>query len=71
MGERIDMSVFVTTMYRYGNHEKHSYVLGVWSSEGAALRAGKIEERWRGDKYKPEVTEWRMDANEFDCIEKL
>ena len=60
------MSVFVTTMYRYGDREKHSYVLGVWSSREIAMQAGKIEALWRGGKYEPEVTEWKVDANEFD-----
>lgn len=60
------MSVFVTTMYRYGDREKHSYVLGVWSSSEVAMQAGQTESLWRGGKYEPEVTEWKVDANEFD-----
>lgn len=62
------MSVFVTTMYRYGDREKHSYVLGVWSSSEVAMQAGQTEALWRGGKYEPEVTEWKIDANEFDDI---
>lgn len=62
------MSVFVTTMYRYGDREKHSYVLGVWSSSEVAMQAGQTESLWRGGKYEPEVTEWKVDANEFDDI---
>ena len=63
------ITVYVTTMYRYGDHEKHSYVLGVWSDRETAQRAGGTEELWRVDKYKAEVTEWTVDANEFDNIE--
>lgn len=62
------MRVFVTTMYRYGDREKHSYVLGVWSSSEVAMQAGQTEALWRGGKYEPEVTEWKVDANEFDDI---
>ena len=62
------MSVFVTTMYRYGDREKHSYVLGVWSSSEVAMQAGQTEALWRGGKYEPEVTEWKIDTNEFDDI---
>lgn len=62
------MSVFVTTMYRYGDREKHSYVLGVWSSSEVAMQAGQTEALWRAGKYEPEVTEWKVDANEFDDI---
>ena len=58
--------VFVTTMYRYGNRELHSYVLGVWSTREIAMQAGETEALWRGGKYEPEVTEWKVDANEFD-----
>ena len=54
------MSVFVTTMYRYGDREKHSYVLGVWSSSEVAMQAGQTEALWRGGKYEPEVTEWNI-----------
>ena len=64
------MSVFVTTMYRYGDREKHSYVLGVWSSRGGAMQAGQTEALWRGGKYEPEVNEWKIDANEFDDSEQ-
>ena len=62
------MTVFVVTMYRYGSNENHSYVLGVWSSEELALQAGEAEALWRGDKYKPEVTAWNVDANEYDNL---
>ena len=63
------MNVFVTTMQRYGNRELHSYVLGVWSTREIAMRAGETEALWRGGKYEPEVTEWKVDANEFDNID--
>lgn len=60
---------FITTMYRYGNRELHSYVLGVWSTREKAMQAGETEALWRGGKYEPEVTPWVIDANEFDNIE--
>ncbi len=56
------MKVFVTTMYRGGDREKHSYVLGVWSSKELATQHGQNEAAWRGGKYDPEVTEWVIDA---------
>jgi hypothetical protein len=62
------MKVFVTTMYRYGDKDSHSYVLGVWSNEKLAWAAGNTESFWRGGKYMPEVTEWTIDANEFDNL---
>mgnify|MGYP000960774940 CR=1 FL=1 len=62
------MKVYVVTMYRWGNQEEHSYVLGVWSNEELALLHGKNEESWRGGKYEPKVTSWEVDANEYDNI---
>ncbi len=59
------MKVYVITMYRWGNHEAHSYVLGVWSNIDTALLQGRIEESYRGGKYSPEVTEWTIDASEY------
>lgn len=52
------MKVYVVTMYRYGNHEAHSYVLGVWNSKKLAEKHGNLEMIWRGGKYKPDITEW-------------
>ena len=60
--------VFVVTMYRWGNREGHSYVLGVWSSFTTANNAGYTEKRWRGGKYEPVVTSWIIDGNEFDRV---
>jgi hypothetical protein len=56
----------VTIMYRYGDHEKHSYVLGIWSNKETAKRYGEAERSWRGLKYEPEITEWNVDACECD-----
>lgn len=65
------MKVYVTTMYRFGNRDLHSYVLGVWSTRELAEAHGNNETVWRGGKYKPEVTEWTIDANEYDDIEEV
>jgi len=56
------MTVYVVTMYRYGAHEKHSYILGVYSTREAAFSAGKDEEYGRAAKYSAEVTEWVVDG---------
>lgn len=55
------MTVYVVTMYRYGNHESHSYVLGAWSKKAKAQDEGVQEEEHRGGKYKPEITEWEVE----------
>ena len=60
------MKVYVVTMYRWGDRESHSYVLGVWSNKELAGLHGGLECNWRGGKYEPKVTEWTIDANEHD-----
>jgi hypothetical protein len=62
------MKIYVVTMYRYGDHEKHSYVLGCWSNSFVAKMYGLTEESWRAGKYKHEITEWILDSNECDNI---
>ena len=64
------MKVYVVTMYRWGNHEDHSYVLGVWSHPIVAENNGLTEESFRGGKYEHEVTEWTIDGNEHDNMWK-
>ena len=55
------MNIYVVTMYRYGDREKHSYVLGVYSKSDSAISCGELEELWRGDKYESEVLEFPLD----------
>jgi len=47
--------VYVVTMYRYGDREKHSYVLGVFSNENIAHECGEKEKEYRGGKYEFEI----------------
>lgn len=53
---------YITTMYRWGAHENHSYVIGVWSKKAKAIDEGVKESEDRGGKYNPEVREF--DLNE-------
>lgn len=62
------MIVWVVVMARGGNLFDHSYVLGAWSTEALAMRAGGIEEVWRGKKYRPYIQSWEVDNNEFDVM---
>ena len=56
------MTVYVVMMYRYGDHENHSYVLGVYSTRDKAMYAGASEAFDRAGKYSAEVTEWKIDS---------
>ena len=47
---------YVVTMYRYGDKENHSYLLGVYDDEELAVSEAQIEQTYRGgNKYYPEV----------------
>ena len=55
--------VYVVTMYRFGDRESHSYVLGAYSSRDIAEHHAKVEEViWRAGKYKGAVEKFTVDA---------
>ena len=54
--------VYVVTMYRWGNRENHSYVVGVYSSNESAIEAAKCEANSRGGKYEAEILRIPLDA---------
>lgn len=55
-------TVYVVTMYRFGDREKHSYVLGVWSDKAEADKHANAEVDYRGGKYKADVLEVVVNA---------
>jgi len=63
LSQRDNRLVYVVTMYRYGDHEKHSYVLGVYSTRENANHWGSMEENYRGGKYKYEIAACIIDSN--------
>ena len=53
----------VVIMYRYGNLENHSYLLGVYDTIGIAILEGEKEYVYRGcGKYYPHVLEVELNA---------
>ena len=54
--------IYLALMYRYGDRDLHSYVLGAYSSEAGAVRAGELERAQRGGKYELEVLELPVDG---------
>jgi 2-polyprenyl-3-methyl-5-hydroxy-6-metoxy-1,4-benzoquinol methylase len=56
------MKVYVVTAYRWGDREKHSYVVGAFDNEENAIKEAKLETEWRGGKYECEVRS--MELNE-------
>ena len=56
------MKVYVVMMYRWGNRENHSYVVGVFSTEEKAIEAAQEEDNNRARKYDPEILEVTIDT---------
>ena len=55
--------VYVVTMYRWGDRDCHSYILGVFTKKAKAEKAALAEKEYRGGKYYPEVLEMVPDSN--------
>gem|GEM_PF-3141705 len=66
------MLVYVVTMYRFADREKHSYVLGVFDDEMLALKEAEKEQIYRGGtKYYPEIWEYDLDNEKQRRVLKL
>jgi hypothetical protein len=68
------MKVYVVEALRYGNRERHSYVLGVFQDVFEAAKVAVAHEYWRGGKYECAIIEHILDEyvqEEIDfCKEK-
>ena len=51
------MKVYTVHAYRWGDRECHSYTVGVYTKEHAALKAAEEVKEHRGGKYECEVLE--------------
>lgn len=60
--DQIETIIFVVKMFRWGEDEEHNYILGVFSSFQLAEAAGKSEREYRGGKYEPRITMWKLDV---------
>jgi len=64
--------LYVVTMYRFADREKHSYVLGVFDDEMLALKEAEKEQMSRGGtKYYPEIWEYDLDNEKQRRVLKL
>ena len=61
----VNMSTYIYTVtaYRYGDRERHSYVVGCFDTETAATKIAIEEEFLRGGKYSCEVVEIPLSGN--------
>lgn len=65
------MSVYVVTAYRFGDRERHSYVVGVFTSPELAIDIAEQVPDERGGKYYAEVLKFglnKIDNEEFDAV---
>ncbi|GAB7024734.1 hypothetical protein [Salidesulfovibrio brasiliensis] len=51
-------NLYTVHAFRWGDPERHSYIVGVYPKKQAALTAAETEEEYRGGKYICEVREW-------------
>lgn len=49
------MDLYVVTAYRFGDKERHSYVVGAFTNEDLAMQVANSEEDFRGGKYSCRV----------------
>lgn len=49
------MIIYVVTAYRWGDREKHSYVVGAYDNLVDANTQARREEMYRGGKYECEI----------------
>lgn len=54
-------TLYSVTAYRFGNRQRHSYIVGIYSSKTKALNAANVEEDYRGGKYNCEVIQVDLD----------
>lgn len=57
------MKLYILEMLRYGDREKHSYVVGAFDNLDQALKEGVAHEIHRGGKYEFAIT--TVNLNEY------
>jgi len=60
------MNIYIVHAYRWGDKERHSYHVGVYTLKSLAIKAAADEEEWRGGKYKCEIIECVPDSKNKD-----
>jgi hypothetical protein len=57
------MMVYIVEALRWGDRERHSYVLGVWSDYDEAVAAAEEHTEHRGGKYQCFVQQCRLGSH--------
>ena len=58
--------IYVVTAYRYGDRDKHSYVVGAYDNLVDANTQARREEMYRGGKYECEIDQIPLGKMSFD-----
>jgi len=61
-----EKKLYVTTAYKYGNRNKHNYVVGIFEDFESAYAAAEKEEQERAGKYSCVVRETLLNSIEFE-----
>lgn len=56
-------TIYIVTMYRFGDREKHSYIQGLYTVEKTALKEASSEEKLRGNKYSAEIIKFNFNSS--------
>lgn len=65
------MYLYVVTAYRYGNREKHSYVVGVFDTELEAVEVAEEIPEERAGKYYAEVIKLQLNVSTGDVFNNV
>lgn len=57
-------SVYIVTAYRFGDHEQHSYVVGVYTDLDRAIEIAEEVPEERAGKYFAEVLKFKLDSSD-------
>lgn len=65
------MNFYVVTARRFGDKEKHSYLVGVFTTKELAMQAANSQEDFRGGKYSCEILKVIEDYYDEDCLHEV
>ena len=63
------MFIYIVEMLRNGNTEKHSYIVGAFTSVKTADMVGEAEEYWRGGKYRKNLIMSKVDEYDENIVD--
>ena len=67
----MEQTIYTVHAFRWGNHEKHSYPVGVFDSLKKARESAEHEVKDRGGKYNCEIYQFKINigrTDNFQCI---